>query len=602
MTSHPSSAAGTAVSGYNRPVVRKVNADPAVTLAWWAHWPLAVVLAVAGVLVFTNLHLDYLWSDEGDTAVLAKSILKFGVPTAWDGVTFTDSDFGARLNDDFVMVSHPWLQYYVTALSFAAFGESALTARVPFAALGLVTIILAYVLVFRATRNRWTAATAAALLTLSVQFLIYSRMSRHYTLNAALTCLLVLQFTRLDSWRSSLLFAGIGILLFHSHPIGMAAVLALGVLTWVHAPSRPHRPWFWRAAAIIGVFTLPWLVLARSGYAENTGLLSDVGVFLPRLGQYLVEIASVSAVLGTLVLLIVLRQRNRVIQPARRSRAARTRRLPLFEPDEHRLLIPLLAILTSYALAITLTQPRDVIWAVGMRYTPAVLPFMAMIAALLVARVSRHQWRPWVALFIVFGFTKVGRLTPWTFWEDSTAKRDPTAAITFHNPERPMDRILRTGQLAFLRSLFEPNPGTTGRVVEYLNANAGKDDIVLTNYGWEPLYFHTGRPQGMTVLPSYPIYPAARERQLPDYVFGADGARWIVWRRAWGAYRGQALDRILAELADQKVPVALVATIPETLWENRENIHFRRFAGNRYVYPWYGEMPDTLIFRVDRPD
>ena len=65
-----------------------------------------------------------------------------------------------------------------------------------------------------------------------------------------------------------------------------------------------------------------------------------------------------------------------------------------------------------------------------------------------------------------------------------------------------------------------------------------------------------------------------------------------------GRYRGQALDRLLAQLESDHIPVSLVARIPETLWENRENIHFRRFPGNRYVYPWYGNLPDTLIYRV----
>src|SRR3990172_4426231 len=124
---------------------------------WRQHWPLVVVLAISSVLLFTNLHRDYLWSDEGDTAVLAKSILKYGVPKAWDGVTFTDSDYGARVTDDFIMVSHPWLQYYVTAASFAVFGETTLAARLPFAFLGLVTIALVYVMLRRITNNRWTA-------------------------------------------------------------------------------------------------------------------------------------------------------------------------------------------------------------------------------------------------------------------------------------------------------------------------------------------------------------------------------------------------------------------------------------------------------------
>ncbi len=161
--------------------------------------------------------------------------------------------------------------------------------------------------------------------------------------------------------------------------------------------------------------------------------------------------------------------------------------------------------------------------------------------------------------------------------------------------------MFRTGQVGFVQSLFQENLGTTGRIVEYLNAHATRQDIVVTNYGWEPLYFHTGLRQGLTVLSSYPIYGAAKAHGLPDYVFRADGARWIVWRKAWGAYRGQALEKVLAQLEAAQVPVTLVATIPETLWENRPNVHFRRFPGNRYIYPWFGEVPETVIYRVDQP-
>jgi len=59
------------------------------------HWPFAVVALVGAVLIFTNLGTDYLWEDEGDTAALASNIFKFGVPKAWDGAAFLDSDHGA---------------------------------------------------------------------------------------------------------------------------------------------------------------------------------------------------------------------------------------------------------------------------------------------------------------------------------------------------------------------------------------------------------------------------------------------------------------------------------------------------------------------------
>ena len=153
-----------------------------------SHWPFAILAALGLALLLTNLGSDYLWADEGDTAVLASNIVKFGVPRAWDGVTFTDSDKGARENDDLVMVSHPWMQYYVAAASFFVLGENTFSARLPFALTGWLTILLVYAFVWRVTANRWAAFYAAALTVLSVQFLLYSRQCRNYSLNMLLTC------------------------------------------------------------------------------------------------------------------------------------------------------------------------------------------------------------------------------------------------------------------------------------------------------------------------------------------------------------------------------------------------------------------------------
>jgi hypothetical protein len=216
-----------------------------------------------------------------------------------------------------------------------------------------------------------------------------------------------------------------------------------------------------------------------------------------------------------------------------------------------------------------------------------------------VARVSNGHRLAWIVVLAVLMFTRLGRLQPWTCWESPVAMRPPDALVAFHNPDNWTDRLLRTGQAAYLQSLVVPELGTTARVIEFLRARAAPGDIVVTNAGWESLYFHTRLPMGMTVLPTYPIFGAARAHGVPDYVFTAGGARWLVWRQAWGRYRGQAIDRVLQELAAANVPVEQVATLPETLWENRENVLYRRFAGGRYIFPWYEGLPPTIIYRID---
>jgi hypothetical protein len=372
-------------------------------------------------------------------------------------------------------------------------------------------------------------------------------------------------------------------------------------LTLAYRPFHPQRRWFWGAMPLVVPLTVPWLFLAESGYRQSVGVLSSAGQVLPRLAQYAVEVASVTSVVGAIVIgAVLLRRQSRVPQPAaRRGKPIRHQAVAVFTCDERRLMAIAAAIVAGFAVAMAVTQPRDVIWSVGLRYTSAVLPLMAMTLAVLIARVSSGNWRLWVALLLMFGFTKVGQLTPWTFWERPTALRDRAEIATFHNPASWVDRLFPTGQIAFVSSLFARNVGTSGQVIEFLKAHAKPADIVVTNYGWEPLYFHTNLPQGLTVLPTYPIYRAAREQGLPDYVFSADRARWIVWRQAWGAYRGQAIDRVLAKLTEAKIPVFHVATFPETIWENRENVHYRRFSGRRYIYPWYENVPSTVVYRVD---
>jgi 4-amino-4-deoxy-L-arabinose transferase-like glycosyltransferase len=554
------------------------------------HWPIAGLLVLSAFLIFFRLGRDYLWADEGDTAVFAASITKFGVPRAWDGVTFTDADFGAQLTSNFVMVGHPWAQYYAAAASFLLFGESAWAARAPFAAAALANIILVYLIVWRATKNRWTAASAATLLLCSLQFLVYARQSRHYSLSALLACLTIAQFFRLRSWPQTALFGALAILLFHAHPAGLAPLAAMGALTLVARPFAPYRRWFWRAAPIAAIGIAPWLWHTGAAMTVNTALTASPSVIAGRLLQFGIECASVTSLVGTAAIALFLaftRRSGDAATPAAISSSV--------------LAMLCAGTIVAYACLIAVTQSRAQIWEGGTRQASAVIPIAAMLAALAIAAVARNRRRVTLALVAVFALTKVPRLTPWTVWAAPSVEWTGQSAVAFHRPPRDADRWLRTGSIGFVRSLFTPNPGTVAGICEFLERRARPDDVILTNYEWEPLYFHTRLPQALKVLPTSPIYAAARERHLPDYVFFVDRVQWVIIRRAWKGYGGQDLERVLTELRAHNYRVTLATTIPETVWENRENVHFRRYPGGRYFYPWYDLLPDAEIYKVERP-
>src|SRR2546430_272983 len=319
-----------------------------------SHWPFAVLMAVALALVLVHLGSDYLWEDEGDTAVLASNILKYGVPKAWDGVTFIDSDKGARLNDDLVMVSHPWLQYYLTAASFLVFGENTLAARLPFALAGWVTILLVYMFVCHVTANRWAGFCASALMVCSVQFLLYARQCRNYALNMLFTCWLLWIFFQMKSARHCVLFALVAILLFHVHPIGIVPVTALGILTLVYRPFSSQRRWFWLASPVIAAFTLPWFALARGGYAQNTERVTSIAQFFGRSVQYLIECASVTPLIGTSILLAICMMRLRLQGNKAVGRKSFESRCRLLNGESAFLLVTFVTLI-PYALAIAMT-------------------------------------------------------------------------------------------------------------------------------------------------------------------------------------------------------------------------------------------------------
>src|ERR1700738_1555430 len=271
------------------------------------HWPLLIAAMVGALFIFTNLGADYLWEDEGDTGALAVNILKFGVPKAWDGAAFLDSDHGARLNRDLVMVTHPWVQYYLAAASFLVFGQNTLAARLPFALSGWMSILLTYFFLWRELRSRLVAFSAAALLIFSVQFLLYARQCRYCALNLLLICWLFLAFFKMKSARECASFVLAATLLFHTHPYGLAPVIALGGLTFIYRPFAEQRRWIWCAAPAVALLTLPWLALSSlssSGSALNTTAAQSVGEVLERCTPAFIGLPSLTPLMRTSILLI----------------------------------------------------------------------------------------------------------------------------------------------------------------------------------------------------------------------------------------------------------------------------------------------------------
>jgi hypothetical protein len=133
-------------------------------------------------LAFCNLDGRPFWGDEAETALLARNVLKFGVPKVDDGVNHISlhgDKFDAR---DGVWTWSPWLQDYIAAGSFAVFGETTWAGRAPFAFIGWLSVIVLGLISWRIYRSHRVALGAMLLLGTSEVFLLHIRQCRYYSI------------------------------------------------------------------------------------------------------------------------------------------------------------------------------------------------------------------------------------------------------------------------------------------------------------------------------------------------------------------------------------------------------------------------------------
>jgi 4-amino-4-deoxy-L-arabinose transferase-like glycosyltransferase len=193
---------------------------------------IAVLLTLSSALILANLGNIYLWQDEAETALLAKSTLSHGLPIAYDGRNYISQALGRDNGKDYVHLWHPWFPFYLLAGFFALFGTSTFVARLPFALLGISTILLTYVYGKRLWRTRRAGVLAAVLLMSSVPFLLLVRQCRYYAPSAFFSLAGLYAYSEMLAKRrhASVGFVIAAVLLFNTHYVYCAALIASVVI------------------------------------------------------------------------------------------------------------------------------------------------------------------------------------------------------------------------------------------------------------------------------------------------------------------------------------------------------------------------------------
>ena len=476
---------------------------------------LGLLAALAGTLLLANLGNQYLWEDEAQTALLARSALAHGIPHGTDGTRSFSQELGAEFGPDGVWRWHTWLSFYLVAASFALLGESAFAARLPFALCGIACVLATWRLGRELWRDRVAAAAGAGLLALSVPFLLLARQSRWYALAALLETGGLCAYARLEPGRRAPAWAlGASLaLLFHTHFLYAGILIAaLGLHAALFAREKLRGLAAATAgAAVVCVPWILWLAGVRLG-ADYAARLAAPATSLRFAWAYARLLLAIFLTHGLWLLaapLLALRRRARGerafvgLEPRIASGAA------------------LVAIHTLVGVALLgATSP-----GVYLRYLTPLVPPLFALAGLCLGAIARA----WPAL-------------------------GAAAAAAW---------VLSGPLGAFVYELTHDYDGPIEGIVGYLRRHAQPGDTVAIVYGDLPLKFYTDLRVvgGLT----------------GEDLEAGRGAEWIVLRAHNPApvTRGtrETLRRFLAEGDYERI----VLDAPELPFENREDVRFHEF-------------------------
>ncbi len=532
----------------------------------------ALLLTLAALLLFTRLDDRFLWQDEAETAVLAKSVLSLGVPTAWDGRNLVSQESGQEFRStDHRWFWTPWLQHYATALAFVLIGPSTWSARLPFVLFGIGALYLTYVLAWAISRERRVARVASLLLLGNVPFLLHARQCRYYAPAAFFTLLLVAQYLRALEGRrgayAGVVLAAVG--LFHSHYVvcaGIGAGLALHFALVDRRRAICLR--FLACAGVTFVLTLPFLLgfIDRGAGQALPGLdrsLASLGEAVFHLNRYampfVLPVVALAAWLG-------------------RRRAGSGAWQGIAEAEQDVRTRGGLAIACAGIVCVTLLL-AVMPWFFFRYYVP-LIPLAAIGQALLFSPWLRAKPRATLVLALVLLITTdlAGRLLPIPHAVDARS------TLQFQTGDEQPGIVVGTWaswipMAGYLYEITHDHVGPIEALVEQIEPEVELGQVMLATYGDLPIQFY---------LPSLRVVGGLSGEDPRPY----RDADWLFVRAHTHRSGDARLKRFIASDVDRAryEPVHLgVADLP---YENRPDPTYHKFRQAEI-----GEWPEAKVWR-----
>ncbi len=234
-------------------------------------YPWIIPTLIFSFLIVAGAATHPLSGDEPDTAMFARNILKFGVPTAWDGTNLAITNL--VVGKDFLNHVHPWLPYYLVAMFFRLFGESVWAARFPFILFSIAGIPIFYHFALSITKKKEVSLLATMAFVLCVPYILYAYQARYYAIVTFAG--LVMAFSSFhfrDRLWARVSFIAAATLFFHSNyavfaPFWLSLFVADVAYFLFERIERKKLAefilWYMGLGIITALFTLPWFFVLR---------------------------------------------------------------------------------------------------------------------------------------------------------------------------------------------------------------------------------------------------------------------------------------------------------------------------------------------------
>jgi len=493
------------------------------------------LLLVLSVFLFAGLGDDYLWQDEAESAILARNILEFGYPRAFDGVNTTTTWIETGLGPNYAWNFHPWLHFYPAALSFALLGESTFSARFPFALFGLGVFLLTYYLALELFKNINTARISAFLTAFSVPFILLMRQCRYYSMTVFFSLLAVVFYLRfLKEKKGALiaLFLSLLLLFYTNHGafIPVFAGLALYHALFCFKPGQlPRLSVF---ALVLAALTIPWFVYSNSGYhavaLELNTIRQNLEFQVRVLNKYIIP-------LGFFAVVYL-------------ARAIKTKRfLFSLSPDDKKPIKLFLVIIATTILFFCFVHHRL------LRYLVFIFPLLFILQAYVLER--------WLRAKRILTYVILALLVTTNLFQSSLGY-----AFSGKFKEK-----FRSYLSSYIYEITHDYSGPAEGIVGFLQENASSGETVKYAYGDSPMFyikdlkFENGHFFENETFPDWVIFSR-------HWCGGEEGFNGKYMRKIAGRYKKYVIDA------------------PDIPWQNRpDDLEYHRFRTDT-------ETPRIIIF------